>query len=450
MNLAYRYPIIFWNTGCLIADAGVNNNEENERDEVEDKKASTNYGKMASAIGKFQSAGIKIAPPNINTSNYTFTPDVNKNEIKFGLRGITRISDDLINQIFEQRPFKNVEDFLSKVKINKPQMYNLIKSGAFDEIENIDREGIIREYSYLIADVKKTLDMRNALSLVRKGLLKGYGVDFECAVVMLDAYLKKKQFKDGKLRLVDKDAFTFFERYLDVDKLIPYKSAVGEWAIDGDKWRVYKNTLLVKMKKVIKDNKNDLLEALNQTAIDEVEEKYTTGTISAWEMDSLSCYIHDHELSNVNYQDYGLVNFFDLPDNPEIDRLWTIKGRQVPIFKIERIAGTVLDRDKLKNQVSLLTREGVVSVKIYGDAFGKYDRQLSEVGEDGKKHIIEKSWFGRGEKIICTGIKRENMFFAKKYKNTPFHLVEKIINVYSNGELTTQKERIGMGGTEEN
>ena len=41
MNLAYYYPIIFWNTACLITDSG----------ELEEN-GSTDYTKIANAIGK--------------------------------------------------------------------------------------------------------------------------------------------------------------------------------------------------------------------------------------------------------------------------------------------------------------------------------------------------------------------------------------------------------------
>ena len=101
----------------------------------------------------------------------------------------------------------------------------------------------------------------------------------------------------------------------------------------------------------------------------------------------------------------------------------------------------LIDRDKNKNSVTLLTTNGVVTVKIFGEIFSHYDRRLSEVGADGKKHIIEKSWFSRGEKIIVTGIKKGNMFIAKKYARTPFHIVERIEDIDKFGRIKVQKER---------
>ena len=71
-------------------------------------------------------------------------------------------------------------------------------------------------------------------------------------------------------------------------------------------------------------------------------------------------------------------------------------------------------------------------------------KQISEKGADGKKHVIEKGWFSRGNKIIVTGIKREDNFIAKKYKNTPHHLVELITSVDDSGYIKTQKERIDI------
>ena len=99
--------------------------------------------------------------------------------------------------------------------------------------------------------------------------------------------------------------------------------------------------------------------------------------------------------------------------------------------------GTVLDKNKMKKTVTLLTTSGVVIVKIFGDVFNHYDRQISEKGADGKKHVIEKSIFSRGNKLIITGIRRDDYFLAKKYSRTPYHLVEQITSIDENGKIET-------------
>ena len=57
------------------------------------------------------------------------------------------------------------------------------------------------------------------------------------------------------------------------------------------------------------------------------------------------------------------------------------------------------------------------------------------------KLVKEKSWLSRGNKVIITGIRRDNDFIAKKYKNTPHHLVELITSIDDNGYIQTKLER---------
>ena len=76
------------------------------------------------------------------------------------------------------------------------------------------------------------------------------------------------------------------------------------------------------------------------------------------------------------------------------------------------------------------------------DVFSHYYRQL-EGGDDGKIHVIEKSWFARGSKIIVSGIRRGEVFLGKKYARTPWHLVEKIESVDEDGHVVVRHERAG-------
>ena len=64
------------------------------------------------------------------------------------------------------------------------------------------------------------------------------------------------------------------------------------------------------------------------------------------------------------------------------------------------------------------TPDGVVNVKIWKNQFAKYDKQISEVGADGKKHVMEKSWFQRGNLLYIQGIRRGDSFIPKTYKGS--------------------------------
>ena len=63
------------------------------------------------------------------------------------MKGITRIGTQLVLNIFLNRPYTDIFDFMEKVKVNKTQMIALIKAGAFDELYNNDRMAIMKELS---------------------------------------------------------------------------------------------------------------------------------------------------------------------------------------------------------------------------------------------------------------------------------------------------------------
>lgn len=471
MNLAYRFPLIFWNCACLISDSGgaeKENEEENEEqiiweetydtaidfaceddeDDDEDgedeeittttkkkkKTKANNYGKIAAAIGKMKAQGVSITLPDINKSRYTFYPDVELNTIRYGMSGITRIGEDLIKTIMANRPYESIEDFLGKVKINKPQMINLIKAGAFDFLG--DRKDIALEYIKAVSDTKKRVTLQNMKMLIDFGLISDE-YDMERRVYNFNKYLKK--FKSGEYFIIDDIAFNFYEQHFDMDKLV---STENGFMIKQTVWdKIYQKHMDI-IRPFVKKNSEQLLEAINNRIISDNWNKYCSGSISKWEMDAISCYFHEHELAATKIAQYNIKNFSKLPEQPEVAFMYEKKGQSIPIFEITRICGTVLDKDKNKNLVTLLTTDGVVEVKLYGPVFNNYNKQISVKNETtGKKTIIEKSWLSRGNKIIVTGMRRESMFIAKKYKNTPYHLVELITEIAEDGSIKTVGER---------
>ena len=484
MNLAFRFPIMFWNCACLISDAG--GDEESEADaggseEVEvggtdsrstyemaesfvdfgnegsdddddageddeedadttstagtakpkKRTRTTNYGKIATAIGKIKQSGVDVAPPDINRSGYTFTPDVDANTIRYGLSGITKVGEELVHEIIGGRPYKGLLDFLGRIKINKPQMVNLIKSGAFDGFGQ--REEIMREYVNSVSDTKQRITLQNMKMLIDFGLIPD-DYDLERRVYNFNKYLKKMKL-DATWYGLDGIAFNFYSTYFNIDNLIPAETESG-FKIKQTVWDGIYQRHMDKIRPWVKSHAPELLIQVNDRLTKDTWDKYCLGTMSKWEMDSVSFYSHEHELENVDLDCYGFSDFFDLPEEPEIDRVIPIKGKMVPILRLHRIIGTVLDRDKAKKTVTLLTTRGVVTVKIFGGVFAQYDKQISERGADDKKHVIEKSMFSRGNKIIVSGVRDGDSFRAKKYSKTSWHLVEQITDVDEWGQIT--------------
>lgn len=477
MNLAYKYPIMFWNCACLISDSGGAESDdeydndpdqeeyyeeveydsmedfgaegEDDEDEDEDeetvstaskkkkKTKSANYGKIATAIGKIKSSGVDVAPPDINKSSFTFYPDVESNTIRYGLSGITKVGEDLVKAIIDGRPYTSVADLTSRVKINKAQVINLIKSGAFDSFG--DRVQIMRQYINSVSDTKQRITLQNMKMLIDFGLIPDK-YDMQSRVYNFNKYVKKLKWET--YYALDNIAFNFYEKHFDMDNLIPSEMSESGFLIKQTVWDKIYQSHMDKIRPWVKENSAALLEEVNNRLTSDMWNKYCQGSLSKWEMDAVSFYSHEHELAHVNASEYNITDFDKIPETPVVERIIPIKGRQIPIFKLYRIAGTILDKDKNKKTVTLLTTSGVVTVKIFGQVFSHYDKQISEKGADGKKHVIEKSWLARGNKIIVTGIKQSDGFLAKKYNKTPYHLVELITEVTEDGHLYTKSERM--------
>ena len=459
LMLSNLYPSLYWNCGCLITNSGGNedaddeeleeikdiDNEEEEEEETDDKKKkkqrNTNYGKISTAIGQMTNAGIKVSPPDINKSSFTFVPDAENNRIIYGIKGITRIGANVIAEIMANRPFTSIWDFLSKVKVNKPQMVNLIKSGAFDCFG--DREEIMREYIDEISDKKKRLTLQNMSMLIKYELLPSE-FDFEIKVFNFNKYLKNHKVPAHNAYLLDEVADRFYCEHFNPDwpwyetengqsiKVV----AMSDW--DG----MYKR-LMNPVRAYLKENTEEILNKLNNTLVNESWNKYCKGTVSQWEMDSIGFYYHEHELAKMDESEHNIGNFNELSPIPEVKNWIQIQGKDVPIYKLTRLAGTVIDKNKTKNSIALLTKYGVVNIKIYQAQYAKFDKQISERLPDGTKKVMEKSWFSRGTKLIVTGMRRDDTFQLKKYKNTPYEVIEKVVGISEDGELLLQKKRYG-------
>lgn len=408
-------------------------NEDDETDEDEDdvkkKQKNTNFGKIATAIGQFKSRGIQIAPPNINTSYYTFIPDREQNKIIYGLKGITRISNALIEEIMAKRPYSSSNDFFNKVKTNKLQATNLIKSGAFDELDNLPRETIL--YNYLIkdADIKTKITLQNMNMLIEKDCIPDDKVIYG-KVFMFNKMLKKN-LHNGKYTLPD-GAENFIINNFDPDLIL------DDNKMDQKKWDKAYNSFMAVFKNYLKDNQQDILDKVNNEAIKEVKDKYAFGNISSWEMESISFYYHQHELnySNRRYSDFSLMSTEPQIINSFIDKQ---TGRTINVYDTCYIAGTVLDKDKNKNTVSLLTQTGVVNLKVWKNQFAMYDRTISKVDFDGKKHKIEESWFKKGTLLMVQGYRRGDDFVLKKPKSSPYPVISKIEIKNGNTYYTTER-----------
>lgn len=448
MNLAYKFPIIFWNTACLMVDSGALEEEEENSDEEFDEEAKktkgVNYGKIAKALGKTLQAGINIAPPNINTASKEFKPDVDHNRILYSLKAISGVGDNEIEIILDNRPFNSFDDFLDRAKMKKTSVISLIKSGAFDELEKKDRIEIMKEYISIISEPKSKLNLQNFKGLIDRDMIPE-NLDFYRRLFNFNKYIRQKQFKTPTELFLDEVAQNFMrENYPNVyeDCVLKDNNFI---AVNEKRWKKIYDKEMNTARNWLKNNQEELLNEYNEKLFNEQWKKYCLGTISKWEMDSMSYYWHDHELEHIQERRYGISNFSELPEEPMIDKIYNFNGREVPTYKITKIVGTCIDKNNTKGTFTLLTPDGeVVDIRLSNEHYALYNKQISEVQPDGSKKVKEKSWFSRGNKLMVVGFRRGSNFVPKKYKSTPEkHRLFLITDVNEKGEMLFTSARYG-------
>ena len=426
LYLGTHFNPVYWNTAYLIVNSG---SLETESLTDDDKQEGTNYTKIAKAIGQIRAAGIKVSLADINRSKFSFEPDPENNQILFGMKGMLNVGDDIIEEIIKNRPYISPRDFINKINPKRNVMISLIKGGAFDNL--IDRKECMAWYIWETCDKKKKLNLQNLLGLMKYKLLPEENENQVMArrVYEFNRYLKAITVPANKLKpyyVLDERALGFLVN-IQKEELICQNGNI--YCILKDDWdKIYQKWMDI-FRQWLTDNQEEILDKYNKIIFLEDWNKYAKGTLSAWEMDALCFYYHEHELKNIDNYRYGFVNFNDLPVEPEIERSFYKGTKKINLFKLYKICGTCIAKNKLKSSVTLLTTSGIVEVKFRKEYFSLFDRQISAKGEDGKKHIIEKSWFNRGSMIIVRGMRNEDTFIAKKYNSTEGHTLYKIDEV---------------------
>ena len=447
--LATNWNPIYWNTACLIVNSASLESEEDDDDDGNTKDKSTDYSKLAKAIGDITSRGIKVSLIDINKSGFSFEPDEPNNEILFGLKGVNKIGGPVIDQIISGRPYTGIIDFMNRCPLNKTQMVSLIKSGAFDKIDNKwaseickenPRYAIMAYYVSLVCDPKKRLTLQNFNGLLKSGLVPGE-LNKQKQVFVFNKFLKDNK-KVGKYYVFDEGSLNFYSQYYDLNELDVIN---GITCILQTKWDKIYQKEMDEARNWLKENQDEVLNQYNNLLFNETWNKYATGNVSAWEMESLCFYYHEHELANIDKHKYGIVNFSTLSYEPEVNYFFKRASRDIPIFKLYKIAGTIISKNNTKASVVILTTDGVVNVKFTKEYYAMYNRQISEVQADGSKKVLEKGWFSRGTKIMVTGYRREDTFVAKTYKATSTHQLYRIINVEGRN-ITLEHERVNLNG----
>ena len=493
LHLITNYPPIYWACSVLQIESGaieMEVDDDDEDEETETKEKNTNYDVIGGAIAMLQRQGVEITYPDINEAQVGFAPNEKDNTIIYGFKSLSGVNNKVSEIIMNNRPYTSMKDFYERLCLTKQevtlkggktqmkalvgnkQMISLIKSGAFDKLENKPRKEIMRDFIRWITPYKSSLNVKHIDDLIDRGIIsEEYD---EC----LQYYNFKMYLQGGQSRpdervksvkwfLLDgedaEDTAYCVNRFFDLfPELVEGRhwkwadndvDAYGEpiWVATGGSAKgtfeyVYKQ----KMAPLTAFMKSEeCLEAYNASLLTDVFYEYEKGTNAKWEMESMCMYHDEHEVAHVNKDLYNIVDFEELDEEPTVVDWWYRKDKEtgeeiaIPKFRIDTICGTVLGRNKTKHTVSLLTESGVVNVKYVGGQFSFYDRQISVPNENGVgKKIVERSWFTRGNILLIHGIRRGDTFRPKVYKNTSYaHSTNLVERVYDDGYMMLQEER---------
>jgi DNA polymerase-3 subunit alpha len=116
--------------------------------------------KSAQYLHECRRMGIKVLPPDVNSSDAEFTPV--GTDIRFGLTAIRNVGENVVTSIIATRRSKGAyadfPDFLKKVEpvvCNKKVVESLVKAGAFDSLGHT-RQGLLRVHADAVDNVMET------------------------------------------------------------------------------------------------------------------------------------------------------------------------------------------------------------------------------------------------------------------------------------------------------
>lgn len=424
------FPPIYWQCACLLQRSGA----------LDGKGA--NYNKIAKAVATLVSQGVNITPIDINVSQADFSVDSENNTIHYGLAGVKGLKDKVMTKIFELRPFESLQDFIEKTAADVTSIVTLVKAGAFDRFGL--RSDIIKELAEIKADTKSRLNGQNLLMISRLGLWPQdtEALKFSQRIFNFTHYMNQLKAAEQK-RLGEKiDYYPINKTCLDFLNEIEYDTGCIEEENHFPTlyWKSYFDSWMLHIKNYLKEHQEEMLKAVNDKQISDWLDKYFNREqgYAEWEIETMGLCFQEHPMTHIN----NISNFDDLPTEPEVGSLYKVpSGRVVPIYKLTMIAGYAIAKDKLHSSITLLTATGPVEVKFRKQQFASYDKQVSKV-VDGKKKVVEKSWLNRGVALIIHGMRQDDIFVAKTYKNSPMrHTAYKITKILPTGKFEVQKER---------
>lgn len=103
--------------------------------------------KIPTYVKEAKKNNIKVLPPDVNESTDEFV--VIGDTVRYPLSAVMNVGNVAVKEIIKNKPYRNLKDFVSRVpnKVNKRIIKNLIKVGAFDSIDNKNRNILLESFT---------------------------------------------------------------------------------------------------------------------------------------------------------------------------------------------------------------------------------------------------------------------------------------------------------------
>ena len=396
MNMCYHYGSEYWKTACLSVNAGLEG----------DLEKGTDYGTVSKAVNSMADF---IELPDVNKSKMEFIPTEDK-KIAFGLKPISGLGVAAVETLIKNRPYDSVSDFYTKNvesgEMPVSKMIALVKSGAFHNIVSSSKQAAIELTNCHIKQRDKltTVQLPKIIDLARQ-----HKPEFND---IYDLY-EFRQLIKGKSAVPMNEEIEreFINKYSHYTEYSFNENGVLE--IDIKSFDKYFNKQAKELKDWLKtDEATKLLAKVEkrQFWIDNF-----SGTTEQWEMETIMFYSDKHEIDYVEFlKDINIVNFNEMEQEKVKSTYKTRSGTTRNVFETENIAGTVVDKNKQKSLIYVLTKHGVVTVRVPKYKFELYDKKVVSVDNEGNKIIKDTSWFDRGTTLLLIGYRRGEEFVLYK------------------------------------
>lgn len=377
MNIAYKYGVGYWKTACLNINSGLEG----------DLTKGTDYSEVSKAVNSMRDS---IILPNINKSQLKFTAQDGK--VLYGLKPIIGLDTNTLNAIIENRPFESLEDYYTRMIDTKltstKKTISLIKSGAMDSLEDIDRRHIMAKL------VKLEIPQKDKVTMVQLPYYRDIiSSEFD---KLLDLHDFRSRIKGKNKEPMNKDIEQeFINKY---SKYVDYKFT-DKLEIDIKSFEKYYNKEIKPLKEEIK--KPVYAQEFTKKKRQEYWLKECQGTIPEWEIDTILFNSDEFVVDTKQVSErHKITEFKDLKNLPFIGT----NERGFREYEISAITGVVVGYNNQKKLVYVLTKEsGVVTIKM---SRKKYTHYQEKTGAD-------DSWWLRGTKLVLLGYKNGEAFYVK-------------------------------------